>query len=104
MPSFVAEHLDGLRLTKIAVELNHEPFLPPKTLAQDHFREPGVPNDERRSRTGPSFGLTNYVYSCIPILIAGFHRLSPAGTVRGRELIDGEMSEGFALFGVGAEW
>ena len=25
---FVAEHLDGLRLTKIAVELDHEPLIP----------------------------------------------------------------------------
>ena len=28
MRSFVAEHLDGLRLNKIAVELDHEPLLP----------------------------------------------------------------------------
>ena len=42
---FVAEHLDGLRLTKIAVELDHEPLIPPKALAQDRFREPGSSND-----------------------------------------------------------
>jgi len=29
---FVAEHFDSLRLTKIAVELDHEPFIPPKAL------------------------------------------------------------------------
>ena len=28
MRPFVAEHLDGLRLTKIAVELDHEPLIP----------------------------------------------------------------------------
>jgi hypothetical protein len=28
----VAEHFDSLRLTKIAVELDHEPFIPPKAL------------------------------------------------------------------------
>ena len=45
MRPFVAEHLDGLRLTKIAVELDHEPLIPPKALAQDRFGEPGGPND-----------------------------------------------------------
>ena len=45
MRPFVAEHLDGLRLTKIAVELDHEPLIPPKALAQDRFREPGSSND-----------------------------------------------------------
>ena len=44
---FVAEHLDGLRLTKIAVELDHEPLIPPKALAQDRFGEPGGLNDDR---------------------------------------------------------
>ena len=38
---FVAEHLDGLRLTKIAVELDHKPLIPTKALAQDRFGEPG---------------------------------------------------------------
>ena len=32
MRPFVAEHFDSLRLTKIAVELDHEPFIPPKAL------------------------------------------------------------------------
>ncbi len=43
---FVAEHLDGLRLTKIAVELDHEPLFPAKALARDGFGEPGSPNDD----------------------------------------------------------
>jgi hypothetical protein len=43
----VAEHLDGLRLAKIAVELDHEPLIPPKALAQDRFGQPGSPNDDR---------------------------------------------------------
>lgn len=47
MRPFVAEHLDGLRLTKIAVELDHEPLIPPKALAQDRFGQPGRPNDNR---------------------------------------------------------
>jgi len=42
---FVAEHLDGLRLTKIAVEHDHEPLIPTKALAQYRFRQPGSPND-----------------------------------------------------------
>jgi hypothetical protein len=42
---FVAEHLDGLRLTKIAVEHDHEPLIPPKALAQDRFRQARSPND-----------------------------------------------------------
>jgi hypothetical protein len=33
----VADHLDGLRLTKITVELDYEPLFPPKALAQDRF-------------------------------------------------------------------
>ncbi len=45
MRPFVAEHLDGLRLTKIAVEHDHEPLIPPKALAQYRFRQPGGPND-----------------------------------------------------------
>ena len=45
MRPFVAEHLDGLRLTKIAVEHDHEPLIPPKALAQYRFRQPGSPND-----------------------------------------------------------
>ena len=53
--SFVAEHLDGLRLTKIAVELDHEPLIPPKALAQDRFGQPGGPNDDREGwRAFPS--------------------------------------------------
>jgi len=43
--SFVAEHLDGLRLTQVPVEVDHEPLIPPKALAQDRFRQPGSPND-----------------------------------------------------------
>ena len=43
---FVAEHLDGLRLTKIAVELDHEPLIPPKALAQEVFGKPGSPNND----------------------------------------------------------
>jgi len=33
----MAEDLDGLRLNKIAVEMDHEPLLAPKALAQDRF-------------------------------------------------------------------
>ena len=52
---FVAEHLDGLRLTKIAVELDYEPLIPPKALAQDRFGQPGGPNDDREGwRAFPS--------------------------------------------------
>jgi len=47
MRPFVAEHLDGLRLAKIAVELDHKPLLPAKALAQDRFGQPGCPNDDR---------------------------------------------------------
>ena len=55
MRPFVAEHLDGLRLTKIAVELDYEPLIPPNALAQDGFGEPGSPNDDGESwRTFPS--------------------------------------------------
>ena len=46
MRPFVAEHLDGLRLAQIAVELDHEPLIPPKALAQNSFGEPGSPNDD----------------------------------------------------------
>ena len=42
---FVAEHLDGLRLAQVPVELDHEPFFPPKALAQDRFGQPGGPDD-----------------------------------------------------------
>ncbi len=45
MRLFVAEHLDGLRLTQLPVELDHEPLFPPKALAQNGFGEPGGPND-----------------------------------------------------------
>ena len=52
---FVAEHLDGLRLAEIAVELDYEPLIPPKALAQDRFRQPGSPNDDREGwRAFPS--------------------------------------------------
>jgi hypothetical protein len=43
---FVAEHLDGLRLAKVLVEMDHEPLFPSKALAQNSFGEPGVPNDD----------------------------------------------------------
>ena len=59
MHPFVAEHLDGLRLTKIVVELDHEPRIPPKALAQEgqpgqwHFGN-GLPADERLVSLGGS--------------------------------------------------
>jgi hypothetical protein len=43
---FAAEHLDGLRLTQVPVEMDHEPLFPPKALAQNGFGEPGGPNDD----------------------------------------------------------
>jgi hypothetical protein len=43
---FVAEHLDGLRLTKVAVELDNESLIPPEALAYDRFREPGSSHGE----------------------------------------------------------
>jgi hypothetical protein len=43
---FMAEHLDGLRLTQVSVEMDHEPLFPPKALAQNGFGEPGGPNDD----------------------------------------------------------
>ncbi len=42
----MAEHLDGLRLTKIAVELDYEPLFPPKSLAQNSFGDRRSPNDD----------------------------------------------------------
>jgi len=42
----MAEHLDGLRLAQVPVELDHEPLIPPKALAQNSFGEPGGPNDD----------------------------------------------------------
>ena len=45
MRPFVAEHLDGPRVAKIAVEWDREPLIPPKALAQTGFGEPGGPND-----------------------------------------------------------
>ena len=38
--SFVAEHLDGLRLAQVPVEMDHEPLFPPKALAQNGFGGP----------------------------------------------------------------
>ena len=46
----VAEHLDGLRFTQVAVELDHEPFFPPNALSQDSVRQPGGPNDDGENR------------------------------------------------------
>ena len=67
---FVAEHLDGLRLTKIAVELDYEPLLSPNALAQDDFGEPGSPNDDGEGwRAFPSKALQNRL------------KLAPARTV-----------------------
>jgi hypothetical protein len=43
---FVAEHLDGLRLAQVPVEVDHEPSFPPKALAQNSFGEPRGPNDD----------------------------------------------------------
>ena len=44
--AFMAEHLDGLWLTQVPVEIDHEPLFPPKALAQDRFGQPGGPNDD----------------------------------------------------------
>ena len=43
----------GRRQTPI--EMDHEPLIPPKALAQDRFGQPGSPNDDREGwRTFPS--------------------------------------------------
>jgi len=72
---------DGLRLTTIAVELDHEPLIPPKALAQDRFGQPGSPNDHGAGwRAFPSKAGQNRL------------KLAPAGAVY----------EGVGAGGVGA--
>jgi len=43
---FVAEDINGLRLTHPVVEKDHEPLPPENALAQESFGEPGSPNDD----------------------------------------------------------
>ena len=45
MRPFVAEHLDGLRFTKIAIEQDQESLFSPKSLAQNGFGVPESSND-----------------------------------------------------------
>jgi len=45
MRPFVAEHLDGLWLTKIAIEQDQESLFSPKALAQNGFGVPESSND-----------------------------------------------------------
>jgi len=55
MRLLVKQAFDGLRLAKIAVELDDEPLLPPKALAQDRFGQPVSPDDDREGwRAFPS--------------------------------------------------
>jgi hypothetical protein len=66
----MAEHLDGLRLAQVPVEMDHEPLFPPKALAQNGFGEPRGPNDHgERWRALP------------PKSRQSLRKLSPAGAV-----------------------